>query len=262
MCLIAWNWQPQSDTPLLLVGNRDEFYARPAQAMHWWADGMVLAGKDLQAGGTWLGLNRNGRLAVLTNYRSTSALRADAPSRGELVAGFLSGTQSASTYLSQLAPNAQHYNPFNLLLFDGTHLLGLESRTAKVLEMAPGINAVSNADFGTPWPKLVRWTQALAQLEQTAQGTEVPPDTAYLRFMQDRQQASDTALPSTGIARERERALSAAFITTPDYGTRACSIVRMGRTHARVSEYSFDGGGATGQVQFEWDFCKVPGHTA
>lgn len=252
MCLIAWNWQPQNATPLLLIGNRDEFYARPAQAMHWWEGNTVLAGKDLQAGGTWLGMNRSGRLAVLTNYRSTSPQRTDAPSRGELVAGFLGGTRSATDYLQQLRAEAHLYNPFNLLLFDGERLLGFESRAAQPKEIAPGIGAVSNADFDTPWPKLQRWKQGLAQLASQDPGGV--PDAAYLQWMQNRQIAADAQLPSTGIALERERALSAAFIATPDYGTRACSIVRMGRTGARVSEYRFNATGAQGQVQFEFAF--------
>lgn len=252
MCLIAWNWTPQSDTPLLLIGNRDEFYARPAQAMHWWQGDIVLAGKDLQAGGTWLGVNRSGQLAVLTNYRSPLALRADAPSRGELVAGFLSGAHSAHTYLARLAKDAHHYNPFNLLLFDGAQLLGLESRAAQILEIRPGVGAVSNADFDTPWPKLQRWKSGLAQLAALDQAAA--SDAVYLELMQDRQVAEYGQLPSTGIAPERERALSAAFIATPDYGTRACSIVRMGHTRARVSEYSFDAGGATRNARFEFAF--------
>ncbi|HPW82765.1 MAG TPA: NRDE family protein, partial [Rhodoferax sp.] len=123
MCLIAWSWQPASATPLLLLSNRDEFYHRPALPLHWWepAPGGVeiLAGRDLQAGGTWLGVSRSGRLAAITNYRTPVPARDNTPSRGELVAGFLQGSQSAMEYLQALSDRAQDYNPFNLLVFDG-----------------------------------------------------------------------------------------------------------------------------------------------
>jgi hypothetical protein len=156
MCLIAWNWQPDRSTPLLLLANRDEFYARPALPLHWWGPSPngteVLAGKDLQGGGTWLGVSRSGRLAALTNYRSTQPLRTDTPSRGELVAAFLHGDQDAPTYLEQLAQHCGDYNPFNLLVFDGHQLMGLESRNARVLRKPAGVGGVSNADFQTPWP--------------------------------------------------------------------------------------------------------------
>jgi uncharacterized protein with NRDE domain len=115
MCLIAWNWQPHSATPLLLLSNRDEFYARAAEPLHWWdntaSQTQVLAGKDLQAGGTWLGVSRSGRLAALTNYRTTEPTRTDTPSRGELVAQFLQEDMPADAFLQQLAHNAAHYNP-------------------------------------------------------------------------------------------------------------------------------------------------------
>jgi len=106
MCLIAWNWQPKSTTPLLLIANRDEFYARPTAALHWWQDAGILAGRDLQAGGTWLGISRTGRLAALTNHRDPANVRADAPSRGELVSAFLQTDTSAEDYLCALAERA------------------------------------------------------------------------------------------------------------------------------------------------------------
>ena len=161
MCLIAWNWQPGSATPLLLVANRDEFYARPTRPLHWWEGGQVLAGKDLQAGGTWLGVSRGGRLAALTNYRLPNYDTTPKPSRGALVADFLQGDQDAAGYLAALAPHASNYNPFNLLLFDGRRLMGFESRKQRIVTMVPGLGAVSNADFGTPWQKLLKLQQGL-----------------------------------------------------------------------------------------------------
>ena len=156
MCLIAWNWQPHSAMPLLLIGNRDELYARPAQALHHWPDAPILAERDTQAGGTWLGVSHNGRLAALTNYRSPALAHQDAPSRSELVTGFLNSKLDAASYLQALQAHACTYNPFNLLVYDGQALLGLESRETNIVVLQPGIGAVSNANFNTAWPKLLQ----------------------------------------------------------------------------------------------------------
>ncbi len=244
MCLIAWNWQPGSDSPLLLVANRDEFYARPSAALHAWADAPIVAGRDLQAGGTWLGISRSGRMAALTNYRHPAMMRSDAPSRGELASGFLLGVASAADYLNRLKLRAAQYNPFNLLVFDGTHLMGLQSRDARVLRLAPGVGAVSNADFHTPWPKLGQLTSGLQSL--LAQGPAT--DEQLLALLQDRSPAADVDLPSTGIPLALERVLSATFIATPDYGTRACSVLRYTKDQIDFSEHSFDAHGAAGLV--------------
>lgn len=245
MCLIAWNWQPQSHTPLLLIANRDEFYARPTAALAWWDDATVLAGRDLQAGGTWLGVSRSGRLAALTNHRDPANMRLDAPSRGELVSGFLQSDMSAAAYLSKLAAKAADYNPFNLLVFDGQHLMGLESRHARVTVMQPGIGAVSNADFLTPWPKLARLQNGL----QALLAQDHPSDVQLLALLHHQGQAADADLPNTGISLALERVLSSAFIATPDYGTRACSIVRLEADRVQFLEQSFDAHGDTGTRQ-------------
>lgn len=246
MCLIAWNWQPDSVTPLLLIANRDEFYARPTAPLHWWQDAPILAGRDLQAGGTWLGVSRSGRLAALTNHRDPANMRADAPSRGELVSAFLQTDRSADDYLSALAKRATDYNPFNLLVFDGTRLMGLESRHANVMALQPGIGAVSNADFLTPWPKLARLSGGL----QTLLAQTHPSDAALLALLHNPTLAADTDLPATGISLELERALSAAFVALPDYGTRACSVVRFEQDDVRFLEQGFAANGATHTEKF------------
>jgi uncharacterized protein with NRDE domain len=242
MCLIAWNWQPASPTPLLLIANRDEFYARPTEALHGWPDAPILAGRDLQAGGTWLGISRSGRLAALTNHRDPANVKTDAPSRGQLVSGFLNSSTSARDYLDTLARSADRYNPFNLLVFDGAHLMGLESRHAKVMAMQPGIGAVSNADFLTPWPKLAHLSGSLQKL--LAQ--QHPSDEQLLTLLHNPRLAADADLPATGIPLALERALSAAFVALPDYGTRACSVVRFEADHISFLEQGFDAHGSTG----------------
>ena len=257
MCLIAWNWQPDSANPLLLMGNRDEFYARPAQALHHWPDASILAGRDVQAGGTWLGVERNGRLAALTNYRSPVLARQHAPSRGELVTDFLNSLLDAASYLEALQSQATAYNPFNLLVYDGLSLLGLESREANIVVLQPGIGAVSNADFNTPWPKLTQLTSSLANsLEHNA--TE---DTELWPLLQSRAQALDNLLPQTGVPLELERALSATFIATPSYGTRASSLVRMSKDGVRFSEQSFGVNGALGHTTLSAQWADWPSGT-
>ena len=243
MCLIAWNWQPGQG--LLLLANRDEFYARPTQPLHRWPDAPVLAGKDLQGGGTWLGLGRERRMAALTNVRDPRQFRANAPTRGALVADFLRGDMSAPSYLEVVAPQAAAFNPFNLLLFDGNSLLGFESQGAQTRVFAAGVNGVSNARFNTPWPKLQRLTQALGQ-------RGIPPvvePQALLPLLTDAQTVTDAQLPDTGVPLETERALSAAFIRMPGYGTRACSIVHIAGQQAHMWEQEFDEKGA-GALRF------------
>jgi len=241
MCLIAWNWQPGTAQPLLLLANRDEFYARPSQAMHWWDGGKVLAGRDLAGGGTWLGVTRSARVAALTNYRDPINFQPDAPSRGALVANFLQGTLSAENYLHSILPTVGGYNGFNLLVFDGTRLLGLESRHARMLDLGEGIGAVSNADFLSPWPKVQKLRTGLAQAVGLAPADQDP---AFWELMSDAEAGPDSLLPLTGIPLERERALSTAFIATPDYGTRASTMLKIHTGGISVEERRFEAAGS------------------
>lgn len=254
MCLLTWNWQPNSATPLLLLSNRDEFYARPAVAVHWWDTKhngtQMLAGRDQQGGGTWLGVSRSGRLAALTNFRSPTSVRTNTPSRGELVTAFLQDDIAADDYLQQLALHTQDYNPFNLLVFDGHHLMGLESRARNVLRFKPGLGAVSNADFLTPWPKL---TQLSEQLQTHIKQTSTTHQ-ALLPLLYDRTVAADVALPHTGFSQETERELSAIFVATTDYGTRACSVISIHHTHVEFTERCFGAMGFINETQHQFQF--------
>ncbi len=263
MCLIALNWQPQSPVPLVIAANRDEFYSRPTLPLHLWADQAILAGKDLQAGGTWLGVSTSGRLAALTNYRDVSQNRPTAPSRGDIATAFLTGSATAGQYLGELASRAHAYNPFNLLVFDGTSLMGFESRHCRAIKLPEGIHAVSNADFNTPWPKLKRlrngFVQALAQHDFGAGYTAKPSGVnALFALLSDRRTAADPDLPQTGIPLDREKALSAEFIHTPHYGTRASAVVILNRGHADFVERSFDVNGFAGEAhqRFDWEIQK------
>ncbi len=245
MCLIAWNWEPESHTPLLLVANRDEFYARPAKPLHWWDGGQVLAGRDMQGGGTWLGVGRSGRIAALTNYRLPVNDPRIKPTRGALVTDFLQGDLDATSYLAMLVARADDYNPFNLLVCDGQRLMGLESRSKQVISMAAGLGAVSNADFHTPWPKVTRLKSGL-QAQLQARRTEMMD---LLPLLRDTTLAIDDELPQTGVSLELERMLSATFVTSEHYGTRACSVITLQRKKLMFIEESHGPRGMLGVAQ-------------
>ena len=248
MCLIAWNWQPDTEQPLLLIANRDEYYARPTSPLHLWDASPIRAGKDLQAGGTWLGLAPGGCIAALTNVRDLRHQRADAPSRGALVSNFLSGQSSALDYLHSIASSAAQYNAFNLLVYDGQTLLGFESQAARMVAMQPGIAAVSNAGFDTPWPKLLALKSGLQHWVAQQAAQQAPGVDALFALLAQNTPAPDAQLPDTGIPLERERVLSSAFIRGSDYGTRASSLIMLRRNTTLFVERSFDAQGRTGEV--------------
>ena len=264
MCLITLSWQPASSVPLVMAANRDEFYARPALGLHHWPRQGILAGQDLQAGGTWLGLGVGAgsdriRLAALTNYRDIANHKVDAASRGHITASFLNSTIGANDFLETLTANASRYNPFNLILFDGQQLMGFESRHARLFAMPPGITSVSNADFNTPWPKLERLRTSFKQT-LTANDDEALQQDRLFKLLSDDRMAPDATLPQTGISLERERVLSAAFVRTADYGTRASSVIRVKHQVAEFTERSFDANGFKGEVKetISWGNACLP----
>ena len=246
MCLIAWRWQPADATPLVILANRDEFYARPTQSLTQWPSSPVIAGRDLEGGGTWLGVTADGRVAALTNYRDPTMVVDGRPSRGALVQGFLEGHLDSEAYLAELAGYAHQYNAFNLLVFDGKTLMGCESRSHnyRLLPLKPGVGCLSNADFESTWPKVTRLREALAD----ALSEDEVSDQRLLTLLENREIAPDGALPATGIPLELERALSAAFITLPSYGTRASTVVRVHSDSVYMLERSFNAEGYQGDV--------------
>jgi uncharacterized protein with NRDE domain len=230
MCLIVFDWRPDAVTgPVLtLAANRDEYFARASAPLDWWSDAPnVLAGRDLVGGGTWLGLSRDGRFAALTNHRDPRAFRADAPTRGALVADYLIGpARPPLEYLNEVAQRGAAYNGFNLIVGDLPRraLAWYCNRAdAPPTRLPAGVHGVSNATLDTPWPKLVRKREELSALVAR---DGMPPLDRLVDLMRDPRVAADEALPSTGIALERERALSAAFIETDGYGTRGTTALR------------------------------------
>lgn len=252
MCLAAFALNAHPRFPLVIAANRDEFFDRAATPMAWWADRPdVLAGRDLGAGGTWFGLSRTGRLALLTNVREPGRVQADAPSRGALVVDWLASRQAAPAFAAALPAG---YNGFNLVTADlgRGHWHWLSNRVAGApIALADGLHALSNAALDTPWPKTTALKAALtAALAQAVSARQL----AELLFaaLADDRPAPDAALPDTGVGLPTERQLSPRFVRLPDparpglarYGTR-CSTVLVreagGRTHVIERSVMADG---------------------
>lgn len=225
MCLILFGYRVHPRYTLVLAGNRDEFYARPSAPMQFWEEApMLLAGRDLQAGGTWLGVTQDGRFAAITNYRDPDQVRADAPSRGHLVSDYLKGKQSPLAYLQELAHRGDAYNGFNLLVGDTQGLFYYSNQGTAPQPLAPGYYGLSNQLLNTPWPKVQKGRNRLAALLQAH--LEVQPE-QLLALLQDKIQAADEHLPSTGISLEWERILSPLFIESSHYGTCSSSVLQV-----------------------------------
>ncbi len=224
MCLILVAWRMNERFPLVVAANRDEFYARETESARWWPDNPeIFAGRDLQAGGTWLGATRTGRFAALTNYRDPQRQRKDAPTRGTLVSDFLNGNQTAAEYLSQIRGDASVFNGFNLFVGDRGGLFCYSNVDDRLHVLQPGLHGISNELLDSPWPKLVRGKAAVA--------TALPelPDTASLfAALADRTIVPDNELPDTGVSIEWERLLSPPFIQSANYGTRCSTVLLMG----------------------------------
>lgn len=241
MCLIGFHWRPGATEPLLLLGNRDEFYDRPAAPLDWWEGGRLLAGRDLRAGGTWLGVTRDGRCAAVTNFRQPGPPRPEAPSRGQLPVRFLEGGLCAAAFLETLREEAGRYSPFNLLLFDGCHLLGYQSRNGRTIAFEPGLHILSNGDFDEPWPKAEALRDRMA-------GAASGDEATLLALLADDRAFEDARLPRTGVPLDWERALSPIFVRTPAYGTRASTLLRLGRETVSVLEQRFTASGREGRT--------------
>ena len=255
MCLILLAWQCHPRYPLVVAANRDEFFARPTAAAWFWADAPdVFAGRDLEAGGTWLGITRHGRFAALTNYRDPQRQLPGKRTRGELVAGFLCGTGSPAAYANGIAASGGNYNGFNLLVADRDALHCVSNVDGVARRLAPGIYGLSNHLLDTPWPKIARARGRLAD------SLDAVPDTAPLfDLLRDETIAPDAELPRTGVSLEWERLLSAAFVRSPDYGTRNSTVALLGIDgHADFEERSFGPGGVPAGI-VRGRFSLAPG---
>lgn len=259
MCLIILAWRPRDNLPLVVAANRDEFHARPAAPAHFWPEQPdLLAGRDLSAGGTWMGVTRSGRFAALTNYRDPVRSQPRERSRGELAVEFLTGTAEPLDYLRALSHRGEHYAGFNLLVGTAERLACYSNCAPPELalqSLSPGVYGLSNALLDTPWPKVV---QGKRELSQVLAGTGRPDHDSLQKVVSDTRQAAEESLHPLGLAEAMDRTLSAQFILTPTYGTRATTTLwlssdRPGERQVNWRELSFnEQGRETGRC--EWRF--------
>ena len=251
MCLVLLALDTHPDYSLIVAANRDEFYDRPTTRAAFWKDApRVLAGRDLKAGGTWLGIDRGGRFAAVTNYRQGQR-EVEAPrSRGHLVSDYLTGPADGRAHVARVEREAALYNGFNLIAGDAGALSYFSNREGRACELGPGVYGLSNHLLDSPWPKVTAGKSGLTEL--LAGGGELVP--SLFRLLADRSQATDPLLPETGVGPEWERLLSSAFIASEGYGTRSSTVVLLGRDHTVwFEERSFGpGGAAEEEVRYEF----------
>ncbi|WP_019939613.1 NRDE family protein [Bordetella sp. FB-8] len=254
MCLAVLALRSIPGVPVLVAANRDEFHARPAApAARWDGEPAIHAGRDLQAGGTWMGATEDGRFALVTNYREPGRQRSGAPSRGALVQDWLRGQGTIADYLAWLHAEGSRYNGFNLIVGDAGRAWYYGNRGDAPRELPDGVYGLSNHLLDTPWPKLVRVRRAFEGLIAQA-GPARPSTEALYAMLHDRTPTQDAQLPDTGLPLERERMLGSPFIVSPDYGTRASTVLALRAAgDGELHERSYDPQGmARGDSDLSW----------
>ncbi|HEY6435716.1 MAG TPA: NRDE family protein [Ignavibacteriaceae bacterium] len=228
MCLIVFANNTIEDYKLVFAANRDEFYIRPTEQSEFWTEYPdLLAGKDLQGGGTWLGITKQGRFAAITNFRDLKNHRNDAPSRGNLTLDFLISDISPEEYYNKLKPTLNDFNGFNLLLGNVDELFYFSNKIDSIQKLKPEIHGMSNAILDTPWPKVEK---SKIQLQRLIEYQKIHP-WEILNILDDTSPAKDEELPDTGVGLELERMLSPIFIKSEKYGTRSSTIITVDKNH-------------------------------
>lgn len=224
MCLIFISINQHPRYKLVVAANRDEFYNRKTAAAHFWEDAPdILGGRDLEAGGTWLGVNKNGKISMITNYRDPLNINPAAPSRGKLVSDFLDNGADGKSYLSTI-PDPEKYNGFNLIAGTPEALYYFSNYREGITEMKSGLFGLSNHLLDTPWPKVKKGKERMNEiLSHTFDAKDL------FALLANESTASDDLLPDTGVGLTRERALSAMFIKSPGYGTRCSTVLLVDR---------------------------------
>lgn len=247
MCLLAFRWLDHPTYSLIFAGNRDEAYARPTREARFWdASPGILGGRDLKAGGTWMGVTRAGRWAVITNVRDPSRQRPDAPSRGHLVTRYLTSEDAPETFASDLAEQTGRYNGFNLLIGTPSTCWYISTEQDGAKRVAPGIHGMSNAALDTSWPKTDRAKREIRRRTEpramsNGQSNINPED--LLDMLDNREPYPPSTLPDTGVGLEVEKRLSPIFITSEEYGTRASTVLLIRRDgHVTFAERTFERG--------------------
>ncbi|PLX70572.1 MAG: hypothetical protein C0602_03420 [Denitrovibrio sp.] len=223
MCLILFSYKSHPKYKLIIAANRDEFYSRPTKEAHWrGVSPDILAGKDMHAGGTWMGIAENGRIAALTNYRSPEDMQNHCKSRGKLVFSYLKGEMSPEVCSEALSETAGRYNGYNLLFGDVNNLYWYSNKTDSLQRLDAGVHGLSNHLLNTPWPKVERGKKLFRETIKKDFSSE-----DLLKILKDDIRSKDAELPETGVGVELERILSPMFIVSPEYGTRSSTIITV-----------------------------------
>ena len=231
MCIVAFAWQLLDQLPLCLISNRDEFYARPTAALKPWPNSPIIAGQDLQSGGTWMGVTATGRWAIVTNFRDGQDQTQYTTSRGELIQQYLSADQSPIRFAQTLEKRQCDYAGFNLFVGDRQQAVYMSNRGEAPQVLAHGVYVVSNGLMSEDWVKTQhlrkRFTQEfLPMLQQDVAETAICA--AAWDVLEDERKVIPQLLPETGIRAEMEHLLSSTFIQSPSYGTRCSNFLRIG----------------------------------
>jgi uncharacterized protein with NRDE domain len=261
MCLILFGWKVHPRYRLVLAANRDEFHQRPTASANWWPDAPeILGGRDLQAGGTWLGVTRGGRFAAVTNFREPRAPEVPLErSRGELVSDFLLGDSSPDDHARALQSAGAQYRGFNLLVGTASALVHVSNRQPEAREVMPGVHGLSNHLLDTDWPKV---RSGRARLQELLAAERVEPDD-LLELLTDRASLPGTMPLDLGDGAIRRHLMNHHFIQSPEYGTRSSTVLLIeadGRVTFAERRFTPDGS-ATGTSRFELEF-DIGGSTA
>lgn len=233
MCLIFLSINDHPKYKLIIAANRDEFYSRKTAAADYWNDHPeIVGGRDLEAMGTWMAMTKSGKIGMVTNYRDLKNLNPNAPTRGLLVSDYLLNGYRSEEYLKEIHLKADQYNGFNLLVGELGDLYYYSNYQSKILKLKAGTHGLSNALLDTPWPKVKKGKEKFASVI----GKDMIEADRLFQILQDEEIAPDDELPNTGLDLNRERALSAMFIKTPNYGSRSSTVVLV--DHNNLVSYS------------------------
>ena len=254
MCTLVMSYLQHPDYPLIVASNRDEFYHRPTERASFWRDHPnLLAGRDLQNGGTWLGITKSGRFSALTNVRDLHAIRTHAPSRGELVLSTLLHPDPDPAALHRIQPTAHLYNGFNLVTGTLRQLYYYSNVLNRSEPLHPGTYVMSNAFLNTPWPKSVKTKSRFEALIQEERLSSDDLSDKLFELMSDRETFPPEQLPDTGLSKEMEIRLSSTFIHTENYGTRCTTIMKVDQNgHTIFSEKTYEQGQDAGTTTHEF----------
>lgn len=253
MCIISLHVNDHPTYKLIVAANRDEFYNRPTKAANFWEEEPnLLAGQDLKAFGTWLGITKSGRFAALTNYRDIASEQADRKSRGDIVKNFLLEDVQAEAYLSQLRENRFDYNGYNVIVGETVdQLYYYGNRQEDIIKIEPGTHTVSNHLINTPWPKVKNARSMLNDYVSAHAAIDVEVLFDQLASVD---KAADDQLPDTGVGIDLERDLSPIFIQTDNYGTRASTVILVSHDNeVSFIERTFNSGNFKKENAFQFN---------